>query len=110
VSGDIWFERTLRQYVETELAEANARIARLEAEAADWMRCARDNQEMLNTIGRQLGGQIPEQLVSEVARDCMDRIAELEAAIDKLAQCKGRYHTEANYKALIEVRNKTLHK
>jgi len=38
------------------------------------------------------------------------RIAELEAAIDKLDQCKGRYHTEAKYKALIEVRNKTLHK
>jgi len=38
------------------------------------------------------------------------RIAELEAAIDKLAQCKGRYHTEANFKALIEVRNKSLHK
>lgn len=34
------------------------------------------------------------------------RIAELEAAIDKLAQCKGRSRTEANYKALIEVRNK----
>ena len=38
------------------------------------------------------------------------RIAELEAAIDKLAQCKGRFHTEANFKALIEVRNKSLHK
>lgn len=38
------------------------------------------------------------------------RIMELEAAIDKLAQCKGRYHTEANFKALIEVRNKSLHK
>lgn len=38
------------------------------------------------------------------------RIAELEATIDKLAQCKGRYHTEANFKALIEVRNKSLHK
>lgn len=38
------------------------------------------------------------------------RIAELEAAIDKLIQCKGRYHTEANFKALIEVHNKTLHK
>lgn len=38
------------------------------------------------------------------------RIAELEAAIDKLAQCKGRFHTEANFKALIAVREKNLHK
>lgn len=38
------------------------------------------------------------------------RIAELEGAIDKLAQCKGRYHTEANFKALIAVREKNLHK
>lgn len=38
------------------------------------------------------------------------RNIELEAAIDKLAQCKGRFHTEANFKALIEVRNKSLHK
>lgn len=38
------------------------------------------------------------------------RSAELEAAIDKLAQCKGRFHTEANFKALMEVRNKSLHK
>lgn len=38
------------------------------------------------------------------------RIAELEAAIDKLAAGKGRYHTEANYMALIAVRNKNLHK
>ena len=60
---------------------ADARIAELEAEAAKWMKCARDNQEMLNTIGRQLGGKIPEQLVSEVARQCVDRIAELEAAL-----------------------------
>lgn len=42
--------------------------------------------------------------------ECRDRIAELEAAIDKLAQCKGRFHTEANFKALTEVRNKNLHK
>ena len=62
MSGDIWFERTLRQLNEQGLAEAQARIA------------------------------------------------ELEAAIDKLAQCKGRFHTEVNYKALIEVRNKILHK
>lgn len=33
------------------------------------------------------------------------RIAELEAAIDNLAKCKGRFHTESNFKALIEVRN-----
>lgn len=47
--------------------------------------------------------------VQEIAqRDA--RITELEAAFDKLAQCKGRYHTEANFKVLIEVRNKTLHK
>lgn len=38
------------------------------------------------------------------------RIAELEAAIDKLTQCKGRFHTEANFKALIAVREKNLHK
>ena len=38
------------------------------------------------------------------------RIAELESAIDKLAQCKGRFHTEANFKALIAVREKNLHK
>ena len=38
------------------------------------------------------------------------RIAELEAAIDKLAQCKGRFHTEANFKALVAVREKNLHK
>lgn len=93
-----------------EVEECRARIAELESEVADWIKCARDNQEMLNTIGRQLGGRIPEQLVSEIARERMDRIAELEAAIDKLAQCKGRFHTEANFKALIEVRNKSLHK
>ena len=34
------------------------------------------------------------------------RIAELEGAIDKLAACKGRFHTEANFKALIDVRGK----
>jgi hypothetical protein len=85
-----------------------ARIGKLEAEVADWMKCARDNQEMLNTIGRQLGGRIPEQLVSEVARQCVNRIAELEAAIDKLAACKGRFHTEASFKALIAVRGKVL--
>ena len=38
------------------------------------------------------------------------RIAELEAAIDKLAQCKGRFHTETNFNALIEVADKSLHK
>lgn len=32
------------------------------------------------------------------------RIAQLEAAIDKLAACKGRYHTEANFKELLAVR------
>lgn len=54
------------------------------------------------------------QAVSQLAQDDLTkakaRIAELEAAIDKLAQCKGRYHTEANFKALIAVRNKSLHK
>ena len=36
------------------------------------------------------------------------RIAELEGAIDKLAACKGRFHTEANFKALINVRGKKV--
>ena len=63
------------EYVRYE--DAAARIAELEAEVADWMKCARDNQEMLNTIGRQLGGQIPEQLVSEVAAERMTEISEL---------------------------------
>lgn len=36
------------------------------------------------------------------------RIAELEGAIDKLAECKGRFHTEASFKALIEVRGKKV--
>lgn len=50
-----------------------------------------------------------EEALSAIAqRDA--RIAELEAAIDKLAAGKGRYHTEANYLALIAVRNKSLHK
>ncbi len=35
-----------------------------------------------------------------------ERIAELEAAIDKLAAGKGRYHTGANFKELIAVREK----
>lgn len=48
--------------------------------------------------------------LAEQIADQQARIAELEAAIDKLDQCKGRYHAEANYKALIEVRNKSLHK
>lgn len=85
-----------------------ARIVELEAEAADWMKCARANQDMLSTIGRQLGGRIPEQLVSEVARERMARIAALEGAIDKLATCKGRFHTEANFKALMQVRDKQV--
>lgn len=63
------------------LAHKDARIGELESEVAEWMKCARVNQEMLNIIGRQLGGKIPEQLVSEVARQCVDRIAELEAAL-----------------------------
>ena len=50
------------------------------------------------------------QLTQNMLDEANARIAELEAAIDKLAQCKGRFHTEANYKALIEVRNKSLHK
>lgn len=74
-------------------AQLLARIAELEAEVADWMKCARDGQEMLNTIGRQLGGRIPEQLVSEVARDRMAEIADLIHLHD-----------------LIAVRNKSLHK
>lgn len=90
------------------LTHKDARIAALEAEATDWMKCARANQDMLNIIGRQMGGRIPEQLVTEIARERMDRIAELEGAIDKLAQCKGRYHTEANFKALIAVREKKV--
>lgn len=36
------------------------------------------------------------------------RIAELEGAIDKLAACKGRFHTEANFKALMQVRDKQV--
>ena len=51
-----------------------------------------------------------EGVMGHEVEECRARIAELEAAIDKLAQCKGRYHTEANFKALIEVRNKSLHK
>lgn len=90
------------------LAHKDARITALEAEAVDWMNCARANQDMLNTIGRQLGGKIPEQLVTEIARERMERIAELEGAIDKLAACKGRFHTEANFKALIAVREKKV--
>lgn len=61
--------------------EAQARIAELKAEALSLQKCCRDGLEMLNTIGRQLGGQIPEQLVSEVAQQRMDRIAELEAEL-----------------------------
>ena len=60
-----------------EVEKRDARIAELEAEALAWMKCARDNQEMLNTIGRLLGGQIPEQLVSEVAHERMAEIADL---------------------------------
>lgn len=82
MSGDIWFERTLRQYVETELTEAKGRIDQLEAELA----CA------LN--------------VARWFEKAEARRLELESAIDKLAECKGRYHTEANFKALMAVRNK----
>ena len=85
-----------------------ARIAELEAEVTEWMKAFRDSQDILNTIGRQLGGRVPEQLVSEIARERMQRIAELEGAIDKLAACKGRFHTEANFKALMQVREKQV--
>lgn len=56
--------------------------------------------------------ELESQVVAFARQKILDgrRIAELEAAIDKLAQCKGRFHTEANFKALIEVRNKSLHK
>lgn len=56
--------------------------------------------------------ELESQLVAFARQKILDgrRIAELEAAIDKLAQCKGRFHTEASFKALIEVRNKSLHK
>ena len=64
-----------------------------------------DNAVVMLTAGAMAGGQLRQAVEQRDAR-----IAELEAAIDKLAQCKGRFHTEANFKALIEVRNKSLHK
>jgi hypothetical protein len=112
--------------------------ARLEKQAADWEHAYRAGRETYRDIGAILGADMPRELLVDVARQRMARIAgasaaadelrdmvtagaemtaqllaritELEAAIDKLAQCKGRYHTEANYKALIEVCNKSLHK
>ena len=62
-----------------------------------------DNAVVMLTAGAMAGGQL-RQAVEQ--RDT--RIAELEAAIDKLESTS--FCTEANFKALIEVRNKSLHK
>lgn len=48
-----------------------------------------------------------EQLSAALAQYAA-RIADLEGAIDKLAACKGRFHSEANFKALIDVRGKKV--
>lgn len=74
-------------------SDAQTEIARLAALLREGGGIARESI----AEARILNGEIAQ-------RDA--RIAELEAAIDKLAQCKGRFHTEANFKALMAVRNK----
>jgi ATP phosphoribosyltransferase len=80
---------------------ADTRIAELEAEVAEWMKCARDNQEMLNTIGRQLGGKIPEQLVSEIARERMKCIDELIEALKECAKLESAEEVRAVARAAL---------
>jgi hypothetical protein len=54
-------------------------------------------------ISRWQFWQRAQEAVERVAK-AEARVAELSAAIDKLAACKGRYHTEANFKELLAVR------
>lgn len=90
-SRDVMNERAEGDWVRYE--DAAARIAELEADLEDW-RFTNKVDEMERELTR---------------RDA--RIAELEAAIDKLAhKGGGSYINVADYKALIEVRNKSLHK
>lgn len=81
----------------------NGQLAALERRAAN-MRKMREQQARIAEM------EFWEGVMDREVEGLRTRIAELEAAIDKLAQCKGRFHPEANFKALIEVRNKSLHK
>lgn len=91
------------QYAEASyaIAQRDARIAELETQLSIATNMASATLEKAFV-------EQSAQRKSLAQRDA--RIAELEAAIDNLAKCKGRFHTEANFKALIEVRNKNLHK
>lgn len=92
---------------------AKSRVDQVQEELDEWRFTNRiDEQE--RELGRRSAriAELEKQHATVLVEYHADRgrIAELEAAIDKLAAGKGRYHTEANYLALVEVRNKSLHK
>jgi hypothetical protein len=63
------------------LAHADARIAELEQLAKDRENARRGSDQVIKNIGEILGADVPWDLVTAVARQRMERIAELEAML-----------------------------
>ncbi|KQQ40416.1 hypothetical protein ASF61_06580 [Duganella sp. Leaf126] len=66
---------------EQQLAERDKRVAQLHAQVGNWHKACRGLQDLVNDIGLLLGGDLPRQQVTQVARERMERIAALERRI-----------------------------
>ncbi|ECZ1104378.1 ead/Ea22-like family protein [Salmonella enterica] len=116
-----------REYYEGVIADGSKRIAELERSETQLINERDDAESALNDAYKAVMGQAPEwsnwfsfgnaideiELACELWRNQTDdviqfrqRIAEqsaIVAAAEKLVRCKGRYHSELNYRALAKL-------